>query len=378
MTAPTIFQWQAAKEHIVLPRLSAVFGGWRSQGAAWLVPFIYALCLTAFVADLFSANTLAFGVFYTPLVATAVFHRDPRAVWVLSAIAIALVFVGSLLPNLPLEMSELVTNRLLSVAAILATAAFVRHARSVQDKLAHETRRAEAAERMKTEVLNNLSQEIRAPLYSMMGVLELVALDSQPALKANLGIVRLAGRRLAATIDNLVDLTQFGEEPIPVEPIDLGCLLREVADASQRDAAARQIALTANVLPSAVQVQGNSWAVRRILENLLADAIGYTPPGGRIDVRIALDETHATVVISDTGARPPGVLLSQSASEIERLVPAQMGMVLCRRLSDAIGGRLIVHCNSNDETTARLTLAIAATSNAPRSNIRELAAQASR
>ena len=158
--------------------------------ATWLVPAIYAGCLAAFVADLASVNTVAFGVFYAPLIATAVFHRDRRAVWVLTAIACGMDVVGSLFPVIATDVTELVENRSLSIAALLATAVFTWHARKIQDRLIEQTSRAELAERMKTEVLTHLSQEIRAPLYSMIGVLELVAADSRPDQAAALRMVR--------------------------------------------------------------------------------------------------------------------------------------------------------------------------------------------
>src|SRR6202051_4466025 len=75
------------------------------------------------------------------------------------------------------------------------------HARKIQDQLIQQTSRAAAAERMKTEVLTNLSQEIRAPLYAMIGVLELVAAEGRSNQTAALNMVRTSGRRLVATID---------------------------------------------------------------------------------------------------------------------------------------------------------------------------------
>ncbi len=217
--------------------------GWTT----WLVVTIYAGCLTAFIADLASANTLAFGVFYSPLIVTAVFYRDKRAVWVLTTVACAMVVVGSFFPTLAIDVRELIENRALSIMALIATAAFIWHARTAQEQLSEQTRRAEAAERIKTEVLTNLSQEIRGPLYSIIGVLELVAANSRPDQKAALAMVRGAGRRLASTIDNLVDLTQFADQPMPAEPIDLGQLLRQTAEAHRADAQARQIGLAIDI-----------------------------------------------------------------------------------------------------------------------------------
>jgi two-component system NarL family sensor kinase len=318
---------------------------------------IYAGCLAAFIADLFSANTLAFGVFYSPLIVTAVFHRDKRAVWILTAIACLMVIVGSLFPIVVSDVSELVENRALSICALLATAAFTWHARRIQEQLTEQTRRAEAAESIKTEVLTNLSQEIRAPLYSMIGVLELVATDSRPDQKAALGMVRSAGRRLVMTVDNLVDLTQFEGQPLQAEPIDLGQLLRQTAEANRQDALGRQIGLTVTI-PDGEDciVHVNPWAVRRILENKITDAITYTPPGGRIEVTTESEQGYCTAVIAASGAWPPVALQTASDPNRALLIPSVMGLALSQRLARATDARLVFSTGPGEGTTVRLRL----------------------
>ena len=301
----------------------------------WLVMAIYAGCLIAFVTDLTSVDTLAFGVFYVPLVATAVFYSDRRATWILAAIACAMVIVGTFIPSIAANVHELVWNRVLSLCAVLATAMFVWHARSIQDQLAEQTRRAEAAERIKADVLTNLSQEIRAPLRAMIGVLELAAADSRPDQKAALGMIRGSGRRLVATVDNLVDLTEIDDRLMPAEPLDLGKLLRQTADAGRPDAAARQISLTIDVSQNAPAVLANQWAVRRILENKLADAIAYTAPGGGISVSTAIEGAHLSAIIASTSKWPPAAMRSAADLDATPLMPSVMGQALSQRLARA-------------------------------------------
>jgi signal transduction histidine kinase len=327
--------------------------GWTT----WLIVTIYAGCLAAFVADLVSANTLAFGVFYAPLIVTAVFYRDKRAVWVLTGIACLMVMVGSYFPTLAVDVKELIENRALSILALIATAAFTWHARTVQERLAEQTARAEAAERIKTEVLTNLSQEIRAPLYAMIGVLELVAADSRPDQKAALGMVGGASRRLVTTIDNLVDLTQFEDLPMQAESIDLGQLLRQTAEANRPDARARQISLTIDI-PSGLDamVEANPWALRRILENKIADAIVYTPPGGRIEIGITIEPGYRTVVVTASGIWPPGAFQSASDPNHAMLMPSVMGLALSQRLARAMDARLVFTNGPGEGSTVRLRL----------------------
>jgi signal transduction histidine kinase len=372
VTARTWTQWLetpflAARDAVSIRGMLHAAAARHGKWSLWLVLAIYAGCLAAFIADLASTNTLAFGVFYAPLIATAVFYRDRRAVWVLTAIACGMNVVGAFLPVIATDVAELAENRALSTLALLATAAFTWHARKIQDQLAQQTSRAAAAERMKTEVLTNLSQEIRAPLYSMIGVLELVAADSRPDQKAALGMVRTSGRRLVATVDNLVDLTQFEERPMPAEPFDLGQLLRQMAEARRQDAAARQIELIIDIpsgdippgiTPSApdVMVHANPWAVRRILENKIMDAITYTAPGGRVEVSIDGERSHVSAVIVATGMWPAGALHSAADPDATPLSPSIMGLALSQRLARAMGARLVFSNGPGEGTTVRLRL----------------------
>jgi signal transduction histidine kinase len=346
-----------AQNNASLSNALRAIGARHRRWAFWLVPAIYAGCIAAFVADLMSSNTLAFGVFYAPLVATAVFHRDRRAVWVLTAIACTMDVIGAFFPDIANDVWGLVENRVMSTLALLATAAFTWHARSIQEQLADQTERAEAAERIKTEVLDNLSQEIRAPLHSMIGILELVAADNRPDQKPALEMVRGAARRLATMVDNLVDLTQFDAASMPAERINLGSLLRQTAEAKRPDAAARQICLTIHIPADGdSMVHANSWAARRILENKIADAISYTAPGGQIEISIDTQRDDCSAVISTTSTWPPGAFRSASDASGAVLTPAVMGLALSQRLAQAMNARLVVSNGADEGTTVRLHL----------------------
>jgi signal transduction histidine kinase len=347
----------APQDNASLSDAVMAIGARHRHWAVWLVPTIYAGSIAAFVTDLMSADTLAFGVFYAPLIATAAFHRHRRAIWVLTIVACTMNVIGSFIPDIAKDVWGMIENRAVSTLALLATAAFTWHARSIQERLAEQTERAEAAERIKTEVLDNLSQEIRAPLHAMIGILELVAADSRADQRPALETVRGAGRRLAMMVDNLVDLTQFDATSIPAERINLGSLLRQTAEAKRPDASARQISLTINIpATSDTMVQANSWAARRILENKIADAITYTAPGGQIEVSTDTQPDACSAVIATTSTWPPGAYRSTSDSPGAVLTPSVMGLALSQRLAQAMNAALVVSNGPGEGTTVRLRL----------------------
>ncbi|HVY15255.1 MAG TPA: hypothetical protein VHB27_08510, partial [Rhodopila sp.] len=145
-----------------------------ARASRWLVPLIYVGCALAFVFDIMRDNLIAFGIFYTPLVGTAVFYRSRRATWILAGTAILAVVLGAFLPFISPDLPDMVGNRVLSIGAIIATALFIDYARLIQDRLAAETSRAEEAERIKSEVLDNISEEIRTPLQGLLGLMNLL------------------------------------------------------------------------------------------------------------------------------------------------------------------------------------------------------------
>ncbi len=264
---------------------------------------IYGVSALAFLADLERANTLAYGIIYTPLIATAVFHRRRSGVWVLTGLACILVIVGGCFPVVDADLPDMIGNRLLSVMAILATAAFVHHARDVQERLAVQTRRAAAAERMKTDVLEDLSAEIRTPLHTLLGVLTLTMATSRPDQREALGRVRSDGKQLLATIDNLIDLSQTDTRTLQCQTVDIALIARDAVRSVSSTAGERQITVTvtADGEPAETSAIGDPWAIRRILDNLLANAVRLTPPGGTVMVRVTRNEPTVTASVSDTG-----------------------------------------------------------------------------
>ena len=255
---------------------------WDASQDAWrgwvrgLVPLTYLGVAFAFVADIFvNIFYVPFGIFYIPLVCTAVFHRNPKAVWWLAGIATTMVALGFFFPNVAPSLNRAVLNRGLSVCAIFIAAALVRHARVVQQRLADQTARAEAAERVKTEVFVTLSHEMRTPLHAMVGLTEVMLADCRPDQRTALQQVRGSSRRLLATIENLIDLTNLDARPIAHEAIDVSRMIRQAAEASRQMASERQIAVECELPASTLTAHADAWAVRRILDNLIANAVAW-------------------------------------------------------------------------------------------------------
>ncbi|HYZ24742.1 MAG TPA: HAMP domain-containing sensor histidine kinase [Rhodopila sp.] len=316
------------------------------RSARRLVPVIYAATALVFVVDLLRANLLAFGFFYTPMVATAVFYKSRSSVWTLAAIAIAMVLVGTFIPPISSNVPDLIGNRILSVIAIIATAVFIQYARDTQDRLAEQARRLEAAERAKSDVLTTLSHEMRTPLYKLLSILSLMAATCRPDQRDSLGQVRNGAQHLLDSINNIIDLSELDERRFHAEPVDLRSIGQEAADQAQIAARERQITIVPPDHGEPMLAQADGWATRRIIDNLLTHAILATPAGGQVSIVLGRKPGLVTAAVNDVGpalrlALAPD-LAQDLAAEADGLASGMIGtgLILGRRLALAMGGQI--------------------------------------
>jgi signal transduction histidine kinase len=334
--------------------------------ARWLSGALYIIAAVAFVSDICRDNLLAYGMIYAPLVATALFHKSRSGLWILTAATCCMVIAGAFLPAVASDLPDLIGNRVLSILAIVATAFFVHHARVTQERLAAETRRAEAAEQMKSDVLTNLSQEIRTPLHTLLGVLTLTMAASKPDQREALGRIRADGKELLAIIDNLIDLTQIEDRKLRRQPIDMVTIAADAAESARIAADERQISISMGTDRDAAKpgaAVGDSWAMRRILDNLLANAVRFTPPGGMVSVSVARSAGTVTASVSDTGrGLPPEMTRDCGDGELNADtsgVRGGTGLALSNRLARAMNGKLTAH--NRPHAGAIVTLSLPAT-----------------
>ena len=183
-------------------------------------------------------------------------------------------------------------NRVVSVAAILTAAGLVRLARTMRDRLEQESMRARAADRLKSQILANLSHELRTPLNAIIGFTELLLADCRPDQRNSLDHLQSSSRRLLLTIENLLDLSHARDQVLRAETLDLAAILSQAIEAA-RTAAERRITLLNGVAADTPQVIGDAWAMRRIADNLIGNAVKFTAPGG--SVRVATETTDGSV-----------------------------------------------------------------------------------
>jgi len=166
-------------------------------------------------------------------------------------------------------------------------------------------REAEGANRAKDEFLAVLSHELRTPLTTMLGWLRMLRttrLDPDRQERALETIERntLAQARM---IDDLLDMSRIaaGKMTLDCRAMSLAPLVAEAVAALQREANAKGLTLLAQLDPTAGPVFADADRLRQVLMNLLANALKFTPAGGRVEVHLVGGGDVVRLIVRDTG-----------------------------------------------------------------------------
>ncbi|MFN3835318.1 MAG: sensor histidine kinase [Glycocaulis sp.] len=178
--------------------------------------------------------------------------------------------------------------------------------------LADETS-SKRAERMRADFLANASHELRTPLASLSGFIDTLrgpARDDEEARDRFLVIMREQTDRMRRLIDDLLSLSrvEMNEHLPPTGQVDLRGLVPDVIDSLRPMAEARAITLSSRLPDGPVTVTGDRDQLHEVVENLVENAIKYSPEGGQVEISVADDcprdsAEHASERIGENSAR---------------------------------------------------------------------------
>lgn len=166
------------------------------------------------------------------------------------------------------------------------------------------------ADRMRRELVANVSHDLRSPIASIQGYLETVAMkggDLAPEERQRYVKTALRNaQRLNTLVSELFDLSKLETEQVDptMEPFRVAELVQDVVMQYQPRAEEKGVDLQAELSQRGVRVEADIGLVERALSNLIDNAIQYTPAGGRVGVRVEYEGTAVCVAVADTG---PGI-----------------------------------------------------------------------
>ena len=164
---------------------------------------------------------------------------------------------------------------------------------------------AETANRMKDEFLATVSHEIRTPLNAIIGwshLLRTGRLDEATAARAVETIDRNA-KSQAQLIEDILDVSRMitGKLRLNNEPVDIASVINAAIDSVQLAIDSKDLKLEVTLNPSARHTLGDASRLQQVVWNLLANAIKFTPSGGRIEVKVERAGRSLKIRVSDTG-----------------------------------------------------------------------------
>ena len=202
------------------------------------------------------------------------------------------------------EASALGLTVISTVIAIVGMALGV-HYRRLLTLADEQSRKAEAANRVKDQFLANLSHELRTPVNAVLGWARLVAtgkLDREHMMKAIDGIER-AGWAQARLIEDLLALSCIVSGKLRLNPVAtrIQPLIEAAVDSLRPAAAAKHITLSVTLDRSVGVMTADPDRIQQIVWNLVSNAIKFTPGGGHVEVRLSTTGDEIIIGVQDTG-----------------------------------------------------------------------------
>jgi signal transduction histidine kinase len=206
------------------------------------------------------------------------------------------------------------------------------------------------SEQVKSELVSNVSHELRTPLASVLGFSSLMLDRDLPPeeTKRYLEVIRTEARRLAALLNDLLDLQRVEQDALDLrsEEVDLNELLS--SQVTLYSAQSDQHTLNFHPTGEKLAVRGDRDRLAQVFGNLLSNAIKYSPDGGVVEVTATSIGDEAWVWVRDEGLGIPGGHQEQIFTKFFRgdvgrelgISGTGLGLVLARQIIEAHGGQI--------------------------------------
>ncbi|MEE8389343.1 MAG: GAF domain-containing sensor histidine kinase, partial [Anaerolineae bacterium] len=256
-------------------------------------------------------------------------------------------------------------------ATAIENARLYQESRRHADELAATVVRLQELDRLKSEFIQNVSHELRTPLAIIHGHTSLLDAGElgklQPKQQESMDITY---RRVQELCNMVEDITLIlGVETDPPEPVAvlLDTLIRAAVKGFQSVAAQAQITLRTEISSNLPHVNGSPAYLQRAIDNLLNNAVKFTPTGGIITVQLRQEGDQLVLRVADTGI---GIPPSKHARIFDRFYQVDgstsrryggmgLGLALVKEVIEAYGGTIGVESVEGKGSTFTVTLPIA-------------------
>jgi signal transduction histidine kinase len=243
-------------------------------------------------------------------------------------------------------------------------------AEQAQSQLESQNEQLLEADKLKDEFVALISHDLRTPLTSIIGYIELTLDEGvEPPLdeerRSYLQVVERSSERLLRLVDDLLFVArlQSGTLALDPRPVDLAAIAAQAVEDAHPRAERKGVAIS-YVGSTDVQIEADKGRMFQLLDNLISNGIKFTPEGGHIDVSVNPTDDGCALEVADSG-------IGLSPADIERVfdrffratqatsrqIPGTgLGLFIARAITELHGGRITVSSTEEVGTTFRIEL----------------------
>ena len=219
----------------------------------------------------------------------------------------------------------------------------------------HDITELRKLERVRRDFVANVSHELKTPLTAVQGFTETLlagAIDDPQNRIRFLEIILEHSRRLARLTDDLLKLSKMDADRLELEihRLSVSQFVESCVETAQRPAAEKNLRISVNLQEQMPDIAADRRRLAEVLQNLLDNAIQYTPPGGQIMVSATEDDGQVKFTVADTGIGIPQADQPRIFERFYRVDVARsrevggtgLGLAIARHLVETHGGRIWV------------------------------------
>ena len=235
----------------------------------------------------------------------------------------------------------------------------------------HDITELRKLERVRRDFVANVSHEFKTPLTAIQGFAETLlggAIDDPQNRLRFLEIILEHSRRLARLTDDLLKLSKMDADKLELEirRLSVAQFVESCIETTQRTAAEKDLRVSVNLLQPLPDIAADRRRLAEVLQNLLDNAMQYTPAGGQIMVGASANGAEVTITVSDTGIGIPQADQSRIFERFYRVDVARsrevggtgLGLSISKHLVEAHGGRIWVESEVGQGSQFHFTVPI--------------------
>jgi signal transduction histidine kinase len=233
----------------------------------------------------------------------------------------------------------------------------------------HDETKSRELEDMKLDFVSMAAHELRTPLSTIRGYLELISYQSAENIDNVQRYIKQARRsaeELASLISNLLDVSRIerGTLVLTMDKLDLAAAVKESVQNLRFNAENKQTTLAYEGPADGMYVIADNVAIHEVFGNLIENAIKYTPNNGHVDIKLTDQSDHYTVAITDDGIGIPANALPYLFTKFYRVhgglesgsTGTGLGLFIAKSIIERHGGTIAVESNHGQGSIFTVTI----------------------